>query len=615
MDFQHRLYRFLRPKTYTVLYPRAFVGRPLLYASCAIASLGDGLFGYSQGLIASFQLQPTFLNQFYGTKISLAGIEEGTEEIPRVLPAVFIATLGITAFFTALASAYVLDYAGRRRSIQIGAVFYLVASLVQIIATDFPVLVIGRSIQGIGAGLLSTCVPVYLVEIAPADQRGTFAAIEALCMTGGYALSTWVGYLFMRFETAAAWRGPFAVQAAGSFVLLLLSFFLPESPRWLVQNGFAAQGLWTLSDLHAGGDIIDRRPNDTYYGVVDTLRLQRIRDHATPDAIAPRWRNLLNYPRRMAIGFFIRMFSQLTGISAVLHFLPECLTRAGLDTPHALFFAAICAVAYSLGPCPAILFSDRVGRRIILMSGSVGLACALIVLGMMQLYVSHWPHMLAALGSTRGIIIGFCLYLFVFGGTWGPVPLLLSAELFPLWMRARGMAVSTASDWFFESVMLVSAPPLLRALGGYFYLMLGGCCILSWFAVWCVRYEVSGMALEKVGALFGDPQPAPDQLKQADQVLLARETGVERVRLSARGAILPVVRDEESQIAMVPSAAGVECQWTLADGIEMLGLRSAPVESSSVDSGPSTGTTVEESDAGEKETPGETDGLLHENRT
>ncbi|KAJ7632879.1 general substrate transporter [Roridomyces roridus] len=596
MDFQTRIYRFLRPKSYSVVYPRSFVGQPLLYMSCAIASLGDGLFGFSQGIIATFQLQATFLNQFYGITISLEEMEQGTAHIPRLLPAIFIATLGIAAFFTSIASAYVLDYAGRRRSIQIGASFYLVASLIQIIATNFPVLVIGRAIQGVGAGILSSCVPVYLVEIAPADERGMFAAVEALCMGGGYALSAW---------------------AAGSFVLLVLSFVLPESPRWLIQNGFGAEALWTLADLHAAGDIEDKRTDDTCNSILDTLRLQRIRDCAQPNAIAPRWRNVFNYPRRTAIGFCVRMFSQLTGISAVLHFLPELLARTGLEIPRALFFTAVCALAYSVGPFPAIVVSDKVGRRGMLMVGSAGLAGALIFLGLMQ--------------HARGIIIGFCVYLFIHGGTWGPVPLLLSAELFPLWMRARGIAVSTASDWFFESVMLVTAPPLLRSLGGYYYLMLGGWCIISGLAVWCVSYEVKGMALEKVGTLFGDPQPPTDQLRQDDRVLLVRETGVQRGIPSKAQQVFGAgdgtedgaedgAEDgsEAGEIVRGRSAAGVE--WTLADGIEMLGVRSTPVESLSVDSGPSTGpscssgTSVVESDAGEKEeTPAETDGLLDEN--
>ncbi|KAJ7736582.1 general substrate transporter [Mycena maculata] len=550
MALGSRMAQAIRPTTYTVRYSRRMAGKPLLYISSALASLGDALLGYSQGITAAFQVQPSFIHRIYGTKVTTKQIEDGTAGIPPLLPAILIACLSITALFATLGSAYVSDILGRRISIRIGAVLYLIAckhpplppAAVMMIAPNFITLIVGRSIQGLGAGILSTTVPIYQVEIAPAGARGMFAGIEALCMNAGYAVSAWAAYaFFIDADAEHAWRGPFGVQAAASLVLLVWTFFLCESPRWLIQNGFKTEGLWTLADLHAAGDVTDEGVNQTYYAIVDTLELER------EGRGTGAWRDLRNYPRRTTIGLTARSFAQLNGISAILHFLPEALAKAGFDVPRALFFAGCCSLFYSLGTLPAILFIDRLGRRRFLIAGSIALACALVLVGLLQLYVARWPHMLAYVGGARGIFIGMGLYLFFFGATWGPVPWLLSAELFPLRMRARGMALTTASDWLFECVVGLATPPLVRVLNGGYYLILAGACVFSGLYVWLVYVETCGTPLEAIGGMFGDAQAPPRKLEQEDAVLQMR-----RRRVRGRSTV-----SMTSQLTAVHSAAGM----------------------------------------------------------
>ncbi|KAJ6582323.1 hypothetical protein B0H19DRAFT_1207703 [Mycena capillaripes] len=505
----------VKPTSYTVRYPRRMAGKPLLYISSASASLGDALLGYSQGITAAFQVQPSFIHRIYGKTVSIKQIRHDKTGIHPVQPAILIACLSITALFAALVSAYVSDRLGRRTAIRIGAVIYLIASAIQMSAPNFTALIAGRSIQGLGAGILSTVVPVYQVEIAPAGARGMLAGIEALCMNAGYAVAAWVGYaFFMDSHAEHAWRGPFAVQAAVSLVLFIWTFFLPESPRWLIQHGFETEGLWTLADLHARGDVTDEGVNHTYYAIVDTLKMgARVGDGV--GAVAP-WTALRNYPRRTTIGLTSRMFAQLNGINALLHFLPEHLAQAGFRIPQALFFTGCCSLFYSLGTLPAILFIDKLGRRRFLIVGSVALACSLALIGCLQLYVDR---MLAFLGGAQGVFIGMCVYLFFFGATWGPVPWLLSAELFPLRMRAKGMAITTASDWFFECVVGLVTPPLFDVLHGAYYFLLAGACVFSGLYVWLVYVETSGQPLEAIGGMFGDAMPPPWKLEQEDAVL------------------------------------------------------------------------------------------------
>ncbi|KAF7370087.1 hypothetical protein MSAN_00638700 [Mycena sanguinolenta] len=541
MAFGSRVAGAFKPTTYTIRYPRKLAGNPLLYISSASASLGDALLGYSQGITAAFQVQRSFIHRI----------------VHALQPALLISCLSITAIFAALASAYTSDWLGRRTSIRIGASLYLIASAIQMIAPDLTTFIVGRSIQGLGAGMLSTTVPIYQVEIAPVGARGMLVGIEALCMNVGYAVSAWAGYAFyMDARAEHAWRGPFAVQAAVSLVLVIWTFFLPESPRWLIQNGFMTEGLWTLADLHARGDVTDEGVAHTYHAIVDMLEMEEKGEKGGSGIIGPwsaLWRD---YPRRTFIGFTSRMFAQLTGINAMLHFLPEHLAQAGFSIPRALFFAGCCSLPYCLGTLPAILFIDRLGRRRFLIVGSIALACCLVLIGCLQLYVDHWPRMLAGLGGARGVFIGMCMYLFFFGATWGPVPCLLSAELYPLRMRARGMSIATASDWFFECVVGITSPPLINVLTGGYYLLLAGGCILSGLVVWSRYVETGGQPLEAIGGMFGDPQPAPGKLEQEDAVMQVRRRRVRGYSIVSMPSsmLVPSIAGTSQTTLRVPSA-------------------------------------------------------------
>ncbi|KAJ6558100.1 hypothetical protein B0H19DRAFT_1149932 [Mycena capillaripes] len=539
----------MRPSVYTVRFSRRWVGNPLLYISGAMASLGDALFGYSQGVTAAFQVQPNFIHRMYGKEVTADEIQMRETGVFPLLPAVMVACLNITALFAALGSAYVSDYLGRRISMRIGAFIYLVASIIQMFSPNLPTLLVGRMIQGFGTGILSTTVPIFQVEIAPANARGMFISLESFWMNAGYCASSWIGYAFFFDDRGEdSWRGPYGVQAFISLVLFVWTFYAPETPRWLVQNGFKTEGLWTLADLHAAGDVTDASVNRTYYEIVDTLELEE------RDGVTAPWGTLFKeYTRRTIIGWTAQMFAQLNGINALLHFLPETLTYAGFSVPQALFYSSICSVFYLVGTIPAILFVDKLGRRPFLLVGSVALALSLTVVGSLKLYIERWPGKLSLIGGAHGVTIGMSVYLFFFASTWGPIPWLLSAELFPLKVRAKGMAITTVSDWLFEFIVAFATPPLFEILRGAYYFILVGFCLVSGLLVWFVFVETGSQTLEEIGGMFGDEQAPPRVLDEYDPVL-----NIRRRRARGRSTV-----SMSSQLTAVMNGAPAASQLTL----------------------------------------------------
>ncbi|KAI0751467.1 general substrate transporter [Daedaleopsis nitida] len=444
----------VRPKSFPARYPQWMVGWHLLISSSALASLGDAMFGYSQGAIAALQVQPPSIRRFFGKDVTIEQIQAGNTGIDPYR------SLNITTFIAALAAAYVCDVLSRRISLRLGGIVYFVAALIQIFSPNLASLIVGRSLQGVGVGMLSMTVPIIQCEIAPGYARGFFISIEYLCLNAGYALSAWVGYgFFFALPHEISWKGVYVVQAAMALVLCMWSFVIPETPRFLIKNGFLDEGLRVLADLHADGNVDDADVRQTLREIQDTVRLEAAMGEAS-------WAQVFN------------------GINAILYFLPENLLRAGFTVEKSLLYAGVSSIMYCAGTVPTMFGIDRLVRRPFLITGSFALAAALAVVGGVQFYP--------------------CVYLFFYGATWGPGPWLLGAEIFPMRARAKGMALSTTSNWVSNFIIAFITPPVFAAIGGGYYFILLGFCIVSGRFVFFVYPETALKSLEELGSVFND---------------------------------------------------------------------------------------------------------------
>ncbi len=421
-------------------------------------------------------------------------------------------------------AAYVCDALGRRMSVRVGAVIYLVSAIIQIFSPNLATLIVGRCIQGIGVGFLSMTVPVIQAEIAPGHARGLFVSIEYLCLNSGYALSAWVGYgFFFAIPSEISWRGPYIIQAVLAVILTAWTFYLPETPRWLIKNGFNTEGLATLADLQGTGDITDPKILKTYEEIVAAIQYES--SFARGEA---GWRDLFTqYTRRTIMGITSQMFAQLNGINAILYFLPTVLLHAGFDIPRSLLYSGICAIVYVLGTVPALFLVDSWGRRPLLISGSIGMIACLSIMGGLQFHVHAIPRGPGRLPTANSIFSFVCLYLFIFGASWGPVPWLLPAEIFPLRARARGMALANASNWSWNFIVAFITPPLFNALKGGYYFVIVGFVFISLILVITVYKETAHCTLEQLGEVFGDTvtDDGP-RTKQIVRQTISRSLGV-----------------------------------------------------------------------------------------
>lgn len=198
-------------------------GKKLLYFTSVFVSLGVFLFGYDQGVMSGIITGPYFKNYFNQPSRAEVGTMVAILEVGALIASLSVGTLG--------------DLLGRRRTILLGALIFLVGGAFQTFANGMPMMLLGRIIAGLGVGALSTIVPVYQSEISPPHNRGKLACIEFTGNIVGYAASVWVDYFCSFIESDWAWRVPLLMQCVMGALLALGSLVICESPRYgLVQN-------------------------------------------------------------------------------------------------------------------------------------------------------------------------------------------------------------------------------------------------------------------------------------------------------------------------------------------------------------------------------------------
>ncbi|KAH6910459.1 general substrate transporter [Coprinopsis sp. MPI-PUGE-AT-0042] len=479
---------------------KCMTGSNLLYSATAATSLADAIWGFGQGAISSALMNPRFIETMYGSVVTFHDLERGHIAVNPFLHTITSHCLNATAFLSCFASAYVCDTFGRRMALRLGAFLFLVASVIQASAPSLTAMIFGRSVQGLGVGILSMTVPIYECELLftlSCYSRGTFIAGQYLCLNAGYALSAWVGYAFLSsVPSDLSWRGLYILQSGLGLAVFLWTFFIPETPIWLIERGFQDEASNVLSLLHQKSSTSDPAVLHA------SSKIQRHLDLSLPASFPATWRELCTrYKSQMNVANAVQKFAQTNGVNAILAFLPSYLLPGGVPLPKALLYVAGASLVSCSGTIPAMMLVDRMGRKKLLILGSIGLCVSIGWIGLLHFKGSDVTES-AKSAITKGLFAGTCFYLFVYGATWGPTSWLIAAEIFPIQARAKGMALSTSINWMINLILAIVTPPLFSVMHEWFYMLLFGSCLASGIVVWFIVPENPGKSLEGAGDIF-----------------------------------------------------------------------------------------------------------------
>ena len=451
-------------------------GRSRLGLVTTIAALGGFLFGYDTGVIsdALLYIQPAF-------DLSDTGAQ------------VVVSALLLGALVGALIGGRMADGLGRRRTLVGAAVVFAGAALLAAFSPGVTLLVVARVLLGLAIGASSSVVPLYLAEIAPPESRGRLVSLNQLLITVGILVAYGVGAALAPVQ---GWRWMLGLAAVPSVVMLVGLVFLPESPRWLLLRRRGDDARAVLAEVQG------RAPDDesVHEQVAELEALQAQEESSSyRDLITPRLRPALR------IGIGVPAINQLVGVNAVIYYAPTILKDAGFSESAATLSTVAIGAINVVVTLIALGLIDRLGRRPLLIGGTIVVDLALAFLGALYL-LPQQTGVVAVL-----LVIGLCVYIAAFAASLGIGIWLLNSEVYPTAVRGKGSSLGVFTHWGLDFVISLTVLTLVNTIttAGLFWLY-GAFGILG--LLFLLRYlpETKGRTLEEIDAdLRGLPQPDP----------------------------------------------------------------------------------------------------------
>ncbi len=457
----------------------------IIVISC-IAALGGFLFGYDSGVINGTVdgLQTAFDSDSVGTGFNVASMLLGC---------------AAGAFFAGrLADSY-----GRRFIMRIAAVAFIVSAWGSGVADGSLEFVIYRVLGGLAVGAASILAPAYISEVTPARFRGALATVQQIAIISGLFMSFVSNYLIADAAGAStsefwigfeAWRWMFWMEMLPASIFLLALFLIPESPRFLVLNRQKDEALKVLTRLN-GEHHAARK--------VDEIDASLAEDHHRPhmrDLFVPGTRRI----RKLVwVGIGLATLQQFVGINVVFYYGAVLWQSVGFTEGDAMLINVLSGGLSIAAVIVTVLLVDRIGRKPILLIGSIGMAIALATVAWTFANASTAADGSLTLEGNLGVIalVAANAYVVFFNFSWGPVMWVMLGEMFPNQIRGTGLAVSGLAQWGSNFAITMTFPIMLTSIGlagayGFYTI----CAVLSIAFVIVMVHETRGIELEDMQA-------------------------------------------------------------------------------------------------------------------
>ncbi len=446
-----------------------------------IVTLGGLLFGFDMAVISG--AIPLVKDQF-----NLSAALEGW----------FVSSALLGAILGVAISGELSDRFGRKPILILSGILFSVSAFGCAIASNFSLLIFARIAGGIGVGIASNVAPLYISEIAPSKIRGALVTCYQLAITLGilvaYISNSWLLSVSETMDPSTvtafldyvvieeSWRGMFGIEVIPALTFSIGLFFVPESPRWLFENDYKQKARSVLESLLSSSSA-DQEMNS-------------MQENVDGEETDVSYRDLLRPGLRKAlfIGIALPLFSQFSGINAVIYYGPRILNDAGFDINSALTSQIYLGLANMLFTFIAIWFVDRKGRRPLYIYGTIGATISLFFTGLC-FYMN-------AVGSVF-LLLSVLAFLGCFAFSIGPLKFVVASEIFPNKIRGRALAISIITMWIADMAVSQITPILLENINasGTFWVFASFCLIGLW-VVYKYVPETKDKTLEEIQQIW-----------------------------------------------------------------------------------------------------------------
>jgi MFS transporter, SP family, arabinose:H+ symporter len=445
-----------------------------------VAALGGLLFGYDTAVISGTVSQVT-------AQFDLNTLQSGW----------YVGCALVGSIVGVLFAGRLSDYFGRKNTMILSALLFTASALGCALSFSFNHLVIWRMVGGAGIGIVSVVCPLYISEVSPASHRGRLVSLYQLAITVGFLVAYLVNYFllklsidfyssvssFQRIFGSESWRGMLGAETLPAALFFLVTFLIPESPRWLLVKNKEDKAFAIFSKIFV-------KTEDISFQVNETKKILQLQSEVSSD-----WKVLMQpgFRKAVIIGAAIAILGQFMGVNAVLYYGPTIFESSGLSSGDSLFYQSLVGAVNMLTTVLALLIIDKVGRKKLVYVGVSGMILSLILIGFYFLFSEQM-----GLTSTF-LLICFLAYIFFTAGSISAVIFVFLSEMYPTRIRGFAMSLATFSLWIGTFLIGQLTPWLLATLSpaGTFFLF-AVMCLPYMFIIWRLMPETTGKTLEEI---------------------------------------------------------------------------------------------------------------------
>ncbi|CAM1501198.1 Fc.00g103600.m01.CDS01 [Cosmosporella sp. VM-42] len=455
-----------------------------LFISCSIFSMGAIFWGYDIGILSTIYVSPGFKKTLNSPSSSDTGL----------ITAIFY--LGQFVGFAFL-SGPTNNRLGRRWAGFVGVVVLCLGAVLQTAAVHLAMMIVGRIIAGLGTGIVSTSVPLYLSEISPAEHRGLYVAFNQVGIVFGISMAFWVGYGYSFWDYGNGvdleWRLSTAMQFVPAVLFLSGIPFIPESPRWLLEHDRAEEAGRSLTKLRGANHTSEVQVElDEIHANILWHKQHSITSAKVFIKEKPLWSRLW---RAWALSFL----QQMSGAAGIRYYLPTNFAAAGTSKDLSLLASGIDGTVQVACTIGAMFFIDKLGRRHSLGIGAIIMAFCLMINGALQMAYPNQSN------SHANYVNIFFIFFFTVGYSmgFGPCAWIYSSEIFPANCRSKGLGIAASGASLGAIIVGQVWPVAVSNIGPKVYFIFMSFNIFSAILVYSCYPETKKKTLEELDSHFG----------------------------------------------------------------------------------------------------------------
>ncbi|QSO47491.1 sugar porter family MFS transporter [Alicyclobacillus mengziensis] len=431
-----------------------------VFSVFVFGALADVLFGYDLGVVGVALL-------FIKVQMHLSPVLQGW----------VVSSLLIGAMIGGASSGKLADRFGRKPIILSTAIAFAIGAVGAALSPNVALLILFRFIMGLGVGASSVVVTIYLSEMSPTESRGNLTSLNQFMVILGILLAYIVDYLLSPLH---AWRLMFGIALIPAIAVFIGMYFGPETPRWLIKNGFETEARKVLETITTSVD-------DRFKEMKNVIETEKKRHRS----------RIMTPKMRLAIvaAMGIAIFPQIMGVNSITYYAPSILIKVGFTTSAAIIANVGIGALELLMTIVAMKLIDHVGRKPLLLIGSIGMAITMFVNAIcFHLMKSGTSHTLGIL-----VLASIAIYIACFGVSWGTIVRVFISEILPLEFRGSGMGYVYFFNWVFNFLVGLTFPVILGSFGAdIMFFIFAVICIAAFVFVALLVPETKQRSLEEI---------------------------------------------------------------------------------------------------------------------